>query len=637
VTPPPPPAQSRPSVSRRSVLAGLAAGAAGTALAAVPVRLFDAVAAAAPAAAGVFGYGVASGDPTATSVILWTRATPSPDAVPGSGLGAPTTVGWEVARDAAFTLPVASGAVVTSPDSDHTVKVDVGGLTPYTRYYYRFSALGETSRVGRTQTAPDDGQPHALRLAFVSCSNYTGGYFTAYRGIAARDDLDVVLHLGDYIYEYGESAAAKDRYGPAALAGKRDGAPGGETITLADYRLRYALHKADADQALAHQRHPWITIFDDHEVCNNTWATDAENHDPSGDPDTGGPPEGDFLLRRARAYQAYLEWMPIRLPDQDQAVQPHAGTRFFRRFTYGGLADLSVLETRQNRSRQVESNGSKGGGFVPSGSAGLADANRHLPEPEQRAWLKAGMADGSRLWHLVGNQVVFAPNQLPGTVVGAPAAVNLVNSDAWDGYQFDRDDVVAHAASLPASAGDTVLMTGDIHSSWAIDVPRDTRTYNAVNNSVMVEFVGPSVTSDGFKEVFGGAAQGQAVADGIRLTNPWVKLLDGVGHGFCVLDVTPQRVQTDYWFIRSGGDKGTATDPRTDPAATVGFETAYQTLKGSRRITGPVAQLGPRSDSPTDASAGPAPAVPEHVGPAVVAGVLGAAALAWSRRASAAR
>ena len=325
-------------IDRRSALKGLAAG---TAALAVP-RVFDPAAAAAPAAKGIFGYGVASGDPTGTSVVLWTRATPpnapgEPVAAPGSGLGTPLQVHWEVARDADFRHVVARGKVKTSADSDHTVKVDVAGLQPYTRYHYRFSSRGERSPVGHTRTAPDvPGEVHALRFALVSCSNYAGGYFTAYRAIAQRDDLDLVLHVGDYIYEYGTGT-----YGPPELEDSRRLDPETETIDLEGYRLRHALHKADKDAQAAHRALPWITIFDDHEVANNAWANGAENHDAD---------EGAYLERRKQAMQAYLEWMPFRMPDQSV---PHQGTRFFKRFSFGALGDLSILETRQNRSQQV--------------------------------------------------------------------------------------------------------------------------------------------------------------------------------------------------------------------------------------------------------------------------------------------
>jgi alkaline phosphatase D len=587
--------------SRRTLLKGAVLGAAA---AAAPLRGFDVEAAEGPAHHGIFGYGVASGDPTGTSVVLWTRATPparpgEPAATPGSGLGGPLDVRWEIARDERFRRVVAHGTVRTGAERDHTVKVDVTGLAPYTRYWYRFRAKRETSPVGRTQTSPDvPGRVRALRLALVSCSSYTGGYFTAYRSIARRDDLDLVLHVGDYIYEYGNGI---DRFGPAALVGKRDGVPETETIDLRGYRLRHALHKADPDLQLAHGAHPWITIFDDHEVANNAWRDGAENHTPG--------LEGDFLARRNQAYQAYLEWMPFRLPEQ-RAV-PHRGIRFFKRFTFGALGDLSIVETRQNRSAQIDVPGftTTGGGFIPTGipavDAGLADPSRHLPEPEQLRWLKDGLADGSRPWHLVGNQVVAAPVRWPGAALGAPANLSLVNSDQWDGYQADQADLLAHLASLPAGAGGAVVLTGDIHSSWAIDLPA-TRSTGAGYQPVGVEFVCPSVTSDGFYELAGAVLPGQpaevvvAAARGataaVSAANPWIKYLDGVGHGYTVIDVTPERVQADYHLTPV--PTSAAPDPRVDPAVVPQWAISWQTVAGSRRVTPASGPLGDRLDQP---------------------------------------
>jgi alkaline phosphatase D len=578
-----------PPVQRRTLLKGLAAT--GAALA-VP-RLFDPAAAAAPASKGIFGYGVASGDPTADSVILWTRATPpagkgEPVATPGSGLGRPIPVLWQVARDAKFTRQVARGTVMTSPDSDHTVKVDVGGLDPYTRYYYRFSSLGETSPVGRTQTAGDiEGEVHALRLALVSCSNYTGGYFTAYRAIAARDDLDFVLHVGDYIYEYGNGT-----YGDA-----RPVQPPTETIDLLGYRLRHAIHKADADAQAAHSAHPWITIFDDHEVANNSWAAGAENHQGN---------EGDYLTRRADAMQAYMEWMPFRMPDQSV---PHAGTRFFKRFTFGALGDLSILETRQNRSQQIAYPASPLDGFVPIGvspaiDGGLASPLRHLPEPEQLDWLKAGTEQTGKQWHLFGNQVMITPVHYPGAALGL-SGVTFVNADQWDGYAADQADLLGHLAAQPHSSGDVVVLTGDIHSSWAADLPVGASP--AGYTPVGVEFVTPSVTSDGFYEVIrpliGSPAPEVVVGTTRQITglvqqvNPWVKYLDGISHGFTVIDVTPQRVQAD--FHHTPAPSTAAPDPRTNPAVLPTYTHSFQTVASSRTITPATGPVGARSDSPS--------------------------------------
>ncbi|WP_027341652.1 alkaline phosphatase D family protein [Hamadaea tsunoensis] len=590
--------------SRRTVLQGAALTAAAV-VGATTLRAFDAAAAAAPASRGIFGYGVASGDPTADSIVIWTRATPprrrpgDPVAVPGSGLGKPVEVEWELARDRAFQAVVRRGRVRTSAASDHTVKIDVGGLHPYTRYYYRFRAEGETSPVGRTQTSPDEAhRVHALRFGLVSCSNYTGGYFGAYAALGDRDDLDFVLHVGDYIYEYGNGA---DRYGPAALIGTRDAEPPTETIDLAGYRLRHALHKADADLAHAHRRHPWITIFDDHEVANNAWATGAENHTPG--------TEGEFDARRRAAYQAYLEWMPFRLPDQHTV--PHQGTRFFKRFTFGPLGDLSVLETRQNRSRQIDVPGftTSGGGFIPVGvpavDAALADPSRHLPEPEQLAWLQDNVSDHHRQWHLVGNQVMMTPVRWPGAALGVPGNLTLLNSDQWDGYQADQNALLGHFASRPARSGDVVVLTGDIHSSWAADLPADRGPggYEPAG----VEFVCPSVTSDGFFELVRASlpagtptavalAATARVTGAVAATNPWVRYLDGVGHGYALIDVTPERVQADFFLTP------TPTDSLPDPRVAAGVRPVYargfQTIAGSRRVSAADTPIGPRSDHP---------------------------------------
>jgi len=587
--------------TRRTVLKGAAAAAVMTAVG--ELRMFDAEAAAAPAHKGVFGYGIASGDPTANAVVIWTRATPpakkgQPVATPGSGHGGPLQVTWQVARDPKFKHIVKHGKVKATAAHDHTVKVDVKGLQPYTRYWYRFSAAGQTSAVGQTQTAPDVAdETHALRFALVTCSNYTGGYFTAYRAIAQRNDLDFVLHVGDYIYEYGNGA---DRYGPKSLKGKRDAQPATEAIDLKGYRLRHAIHKADPDQQAAHKIAPWITIFDDHEVANNSWASGAENHQKD---------EGAYRKRRQAAYQAYMEWMPFRMPDQDEV--PHRGTRFFKRFTYGSLADLTIIETRQNRSKQVDApdGSTHDGGFIPFGTdpatdAALADPSRHLPEPEQMTWIKDGISQPAT-WHLIGNQTMLAPIRYPGSV-GGFTGVGL-NSDQWDGYQADQSELISHIAAQPAEAGDVVVLTGDIHSSWAVDLPAVAAgtTPGADYTPVGVEFVTPSVTSDGFYEGVADrtgygpgavALTNTLVVTSVKTQSPWVKYFDGVGHGYALVDVTPDRVQADFFLTPE--PTAARPDPRTDPKAMPTYQASWQTVAGSRRISAADGPVGARSDSP---------------------------------------
>ncbi len=577
-----------PGLHRRTVLK---AGAAGAAVLGLPV-----LAGPAAAAEPVFRHGVASGDPLGTAVVLWTRVTPTAEATPGSGKGPAVEVGWEVAVDETFRQVIARGTVRTDASRDHTVLVDVTGLTPYTRYAYRFTALGDTSRTGRTQTAGTDGV-HALRLAFVSCANWTGGYFSAYRHVAARDDLDVVLHLGDYLYEYGNGPDTY-RYGPDSLKGKRDHVPSGRMVSLSDYRQRHAQYKTDPDLQAAHAAHPFVVIFDDHEVADNSYD--------GGNVEEDGPVAVPFAQRRRDAYQAYLEWMPLRLPDQDV---PHRGIRFFRRFSFGPLADLTVVETRQNRSEQVSS-------AFGSDLTSVADPGRILMEPEQMSWLTGGLRGAGPQWRLLGNQTVFTRVAFGKDLPGRDKLVTLgigstsFNTDQWDGYQDDQREVLE---AMAASPGQPVVLTGDIHSAWANDVPLDAGTYvpvEPVNNSVAVEFVCPSVSSDGFTEALGGQEPALALTTALQATNPHVRYLDGVFHGFGVLDVTPEAVQCDFWGISD----------REDPAATVAFQTSWRSLSGTRSVVAGAGPVGARSDRPRGAraatrtparpAAGPASAAP---------------------------
>lgn len=583
--------------TRRAVLGTATTVAAGATL--LPLRGLDPVLAAAPADPAVhgrFGYGVASGDPLADRVVIWTRVTPPgrPVAAPGSGRGGPVRVEWEVAADPDFRRIVRAGQVTTTARRDHTVSVDVDGLTAYTRYWYRFRALGSVSRVGRTRTAPDDPRrTHALRFALVSCSNYAEGWFAGYRALAERDDLDFVLHVGDYIYEYGNDHAG-------ALARQRAVRPDGETLDLTDYRLRHALYKADPDLQAAHAAHPFIAIFDDHEIANNAWRGGAANHDE----DT----EGDFGDRRARALRAWREWLPVRMPSP---AVPHRGTRYFRRFTFGGLADLSVLETRQNRSRQVKAlPWARTGGYVPADepalTARLADPSRHLPEPEQLRWLERGTAM-PRHWHLIGNQTVLAPVRFPGAAVGHPDVASMLNSDAWDGYQADQRRLLAHLAAQPSAArGDAIVLTGDVHSSWVCDLPGDPAA-GAGSIPAGVEFVCPSLTSNGFYETFAGRsapgtpvntvlARTRSALDAITARNGGVRWLDGVGHGFVVVDVTVDRVRGD-WFL-TPPPTSRRPDPRLARDLRPQWAHGVEVRRGERTARPAATPLGSRSDEP---------------------------------------
>ncbi len=551
---------------------------------------------------GPFQYGVASGDPLTDRLMIWTRVTPGPAATPGSGLGAPTAVEWVVATDPGLTSVVRSGMVTTSPDSDHTVKVDVDRLAPATRYFYGFRAAGQSSTVGNGRTAPAAGADVArLRFGFVSCSNFTGGFFTPYRYLAQRNDLDFVLHDGDYIYEYGNGA---DRYGPSSLVGVRDHDPALEVLSLSDYRRRYASYKADPDLQALHAKAAWITTIDDHEVANDTHRTGAQNHQPA--------TEGDFGLRRAAGLQAYLEWMPIRpaAPAGADGVPV-----LYRKFRFGTLADLAMLDLRSYRDAQV-------------GAAEAGGADRTMTGPEQARFITGYLDDRApSRWRLFGNSVQLMPVGYPAGFSPAPDGT-FRNTDAWDGYTVQQQALLREVQAA-GDRFDAVFLTGDIHSTWAADLPLDTKTYTGVstlvNPSVATEFVCTSVTSDNLNEILKMPPRGPASLGfeaGVRTRNPHVKLLEFDSHGYCVVDVTADRVQCDWFYVSE----------RTDPNASQAAAFSYQTLHGSKTV-GSVNPTG--APAPVVDDSGPAPVIPEApvaVALPLVAAAVGGAALYARRR-----
>ena len=375
-------------IERRTFLAGSAATAGALGVGAALARPAAATAADFPAAASStspFGHGIASGDPLPDRVIIWTRVTPSADALPGSGAGPRVSVGWQVATDPDFRRVVAHGSTVTGPDRDHTVKVDAKGLVPATDYWYRFTLDRTSSPVGLTRTAPaPTSSPDRLRFAVVSCSNWEAGYFSAYRHLAARADLDAVLHMGDYIYEYGTGSYAYGRSNRVV----RPHEPRHEMVSLADYRQRHAQYKTDPDLQALHAAVPWITTWDDHESANDAWSGGAENHQPD---------EGDWATRKAVARTAYDEWMPVRLSGTAVAGD---GVQVYRHLQFGRLADLTMLDLRSYRSRQVAT--------TDLGSAG--DPARTITGDAQMQFLKDRLADNNAVWKLVGNPVMIAPS-----------------------------------------------------------------------------------------------------------------------------------------------------------------------------------------------------------------------------------
>ncbi|GGR01491.1 alkaline phosphatase D family protein [Streptomyces netropsis] len=508
--------------------------------------------AAAPAAgttaATGFLHGVASGDPLPDGVLLWTRVTPAPEAVPGSGLGPDVEVRWQVAEDAAFARVVAHGTATASAATDHTVKADVRGLRPATGYHFRFTAGGVTSPAARTRTAPAHGAATTgVRFGVVSCANWEAGHFSAYRHLAGRRDLDAVLHLGDYIYEYGTGTY------PAAKYVVRPHSPAHEIVSLADYRVRHGRYKTDPDLQALHQAHPTVAIWDDHEFANDAWSGGAENHTPGA--------EGDWAARMAAAKQAYFEWMPVR---------PSVEGTTYRRLRFGKLADLHLMDLRSFRSQQVK------GGAVD-------DPERTITGRAQLDWLKAGLASSDTTWRLVGNSVMISPvafGALPAhllepltKLLGLPTGGVPISTDQWDGYTDDRRELLTHLADR--AIRNTVFLTGDIHMAWANDVPRTAATY-PISPSVATEFVVTSVTSDNLDDLLHVPPHtvSLAAATAIKAANRHVKWLDMDSHGYGVLDITAEHAQMDYYVL---------SDKR-DPKATSSWSRSYRTRTGTQRV-----------------------------------------------------
>jgi alkaline phosphatase D len=504
-----------------------------------------------------FAHGVASGDPLEGRVVLWTRVSGDEHA-PKSVI-----VAWWVAKDPDFAHVVASGAVITDEGVDFTVKVDADGLKAGTTYYYRFRALGHDSEIGRARTAPKGNLARA-RLAFVSCSNYPYGYFNAYAAIARRADLDAVLHLGDYLYEYGNGT-----FGDGTALG-RIPSPNHEILTLSDYRARHAQYKTDPDLQEAHRQQSFITVWDDHEVANDAWQNGAENHQPG---------EGEFQERKAAAIQAYFEWMPIRAERRD-------GTgRVYRSFHYGKLFDLIMLDTRLiGRDQQVAD---------PCDSAHLADPTRQLLGEPQEAWFFAELDRSQRRgtrWRLIGQQVMFG--QLVNVL--APGGC-IFNPDQWDGYAAARARVLGKLHD--DGIDNVIVLTGDIHSSWGSDLtsaPFDPSVYTAAtgSGSLAVEFVTPAVTSPGIDD----ATQAALFGGAIRATHPHVKYVDLFHRGYALLDITREQVQCEWYHL------ATINERRADES----LANSLVVVAGTNHLVPASAPTLPRPDAPAFA---PAPSI----------------------------
>ncbi len=494
-----------------------------------------------------FKHGVASGDPLQDRVILWTRITidnPVTGVVP---------VQWRIASDPEFETIISEGISNTAAELDFTVKIDALDLHSATTYYYQFHVFGHASPIGRTRTLPEH-HIDRLRIAFTSCSNYPYGYFNVYKMIAQRNDLDAVLHLGDYIYEY-----ANGTYGDGTNL-NRIPQPDAELLSLSDYRTRYAQYRSDPDLQEAHRQHPFITIWDDHEVANDAWNGGAENHNP----ELG---EGNWLDRRAAAIKAYYEWIPIR------QVDPGNPLKSYRKFRFGNLIDLIMLDTRlYGRDQQVPN----------AQDPALNDPNRKLLGNEQAQWFLDSLDESKQediRWRIVGQQVMFGQLVISG---------QIFNVDQWDGYPASRKRVLNHLRDN--NIDNTIILTGDIHSSWAMDItdnPYDTTLYDKQTGqgSVAVEFVTPAVTSP--------ALQDEARADQTSLylqaTNPHMKYVDLFHRGYVLLDITHERTQAEWYHAESIVQKDNTNEV---------YAAAFKTYDTTNRLVKADIQTLAKSDAP---------------------------------------
>ncbi|WP_285746108.1 alkaline phosphatase D family protein [Lentzea sp. NBRC 105346] len=439
-----------------------------------------------------FTLGVASGDPVPDGVVLWTRLARDPLAEDGLGgmPSRPVEVRWELAHDERFGRVVQRGTTYARPEEGHSVHVDVRGLQPGREYFYRFAARGYLSRTGRTRTAPEPWTLQApLTMAFASCAQYEHGYFTAYRRLA-EDEPELVLHLGDYQYEYAKGI----HVAPEGNAREVDGPT---TVTLANYRQRYGQYKSDPDLQAAHAVAPWTVVWDDHEIANN-WADDVPDR-----------PEPDFPARRAVAMRAYYENMPIRPAPQ-----------LYRRLLWGGLATFHMLDTRRYRDDQ------------PCGDGIKVCDERLAPErtilgAEQEAWLLDGFRTSGARWDVLGQQVFFSQYD---HTSGAPLETNL---DAWDGYAANRDRVVAGFAA----ARNAVVLTGDVHAAWGVEIKE--RWDDPAARTVGTELVATSITSGG------DGSEDYPETPSWLTENPHVKYFNN-RRGYVLTRFTPDEVRADF-------------------------------------------------------------------------------------------
>ena len=438
-----------------------------------------------------FTLGVAAGDPTPTGGVLWTKLAPRPLEPDGGMNGQRVAVTWELADDESFARIVRQGRATAAPELGYSVHVDVDGLGADRWYFYRFAAAGATSRVGRFRTSPAGGATTRLRLAVASCQHYEQGLYTAYAHMA-REELDLVAHLGDYIYEYG------------AIPGRVRSHNAFEIRTLDDYRRRYALYKSDPALQAAHARCPWIVTWDDHEVDNNYAGSVGENLMES---------EEQMRARRAAGYQAWWENQPVRVP----RTRSWSDLNITRTVDWGSLARFWVMDSRQYRSDQACGDGNR---EVPC--AEWADPSRTVLGEAQERWLSEGLRSSTARWSVLANQIMVAPyDDLAGSA-------QRVSMDQWSGYPAARARLLQTIAR--SAPNRTVVLTGDIHTNWVNELRTDFR--RAEQPAIAAEFVGTSISS-------GGDGSGTSVLStpALRAENPHVRWQQNRrGYMVCTVD-----------------------------------------------------------------------------------------------------
>ncbi|MFA2969009.1 alkaline phosphatase D family protein [Acinetobacter pittii] len=525
-----------------------------------------------------FLHGVASGDPLQDKVILWTRLTPV-------DLNARLRVTWEIATDDQFKQNLKTGTVQTTKTDDFTVKVDATGLQAGTIYYYRFRFGNKISSVGQTKTLPIS--TNKVSFAVCSCSNYPAGYFYVYREIA-KQNVDVVIHLGDYIYEYGADGYATE---DAAKLGRTLPSDNNkEIIKLDDYRKRYALYRQDKDLQAVHQRHPFIVIWDDHELANDTWREGAENHTEE---TLKAKNEGKFLERKLAALQAYFEWMPIR-PVDDQH------TKIYRQFNFGSMVQLTMLDTRIiARDKQLEYKDyiTASGLDAQKFQADLTDPKRTLMGYTQRDWLVDKLKQSTATWNVIGQQVLMSKMWIPaellaslgqitsgGTSPDTLAKMNAqitelvtlklrleqgdptltvqekarvttlvpYNLDAWDGYYAEREFLYGKLAEFNKKI---IVLAGDTHNAWT------SYLYSQKGEYVGVELATSSVSSPGLEKYLS-----IPLAQLQQFEFAFTTLIDELAYcnlnqrGYLMVTLDDKQAQSDWIFVDSIKNPGYKVD-----------------------------------------------------------------------------